>query len=106
MCCSKLIKIYHILKEWRLKGQNLVSAFYCCVNKKLCRGHHVSPLHIADGTVLIDNIAKALAFNDYFTSVFKKEILSKNIPIVPSLTPFTHSKEISFTPDTVFKALR
>ena len=37
---------------------------------------------------------------------FQKEILSKNIPIVPSLTPFTHSKEISFTPDIVFKALR
>ena len=104
--CSKLIKKYHILQEQRLIDQNSESAFYRYVNKKLCSGRHVSPLHTADGTLLTDNIAKAQAFNDYFTSVFTKKFSSKNIPFVPSLTSVTHSKEISFTPDIVFKALR
>ena len=91
-------------KDIAKKAKKDPKAFYRYVNGKI-KGRGVVPdITSSDGTVITENLNKADAFNQFFSSVFTKEN-SANIPLMSDKLVNQPVVDISFTYDDVLKLL-
>jgi len=86
------------------KAKSDPKAFYRYVNGKI-KGRGVVPdLTKSDGTVITENLDKANAFNQFFSSVFTKED-TLNLPTLPDKPVKQPLVDITFTYNDVLKLL-